>query len=757
MPHQKRRSLRVRMITLVLIPSTALLVLWAALTALLVDDIRELRATATITEQIGAPLVETIGALQHERRATMDAARGTQSTAIHLKYARQQTNAATETLTESLRSFDGDDLPEQVLDFHEALDGLGSHRAGVDSILPSEITLEDNATAYTEIIELGLRVWDAQVERADPQQVPHLRSLTSLMRTRELLNQQDAVLAHAVATHTFPAQAHARFAAAAGAHHYTWDRVGAELSEEDGQEYIHLESYSALQRIYQLQESIISTPVRGTSTVPVNATAWQGAAEAVDARMSSVEQGQIDQVIAFSHTQSTELRTHVLLISVPTLMVALASTAIAVGGTQKLGRRLQELRTSTLEHARLRLPAVTARLRAGEPVDLETEAPRLKVEHTDEIAQVAQAFNDAQRAAVAAAVEEAQVRAGVRNMFRNIARRTQTLVHRQLRLLDTLERTETDPKVLEALFRIDHFSTQMRRNAENLMLLSGDPPPRQGVEPIRLHEMVRAAASEIEDYTRVQVLALPQVALRADVGTETVRLLAELLENATSFSPPDTQVTVEGRTSPEGGCVLHVHDQGLGMTADQRQAANALLADPPRFDLATMREDSQLGLFVVATIAERHGLHVGLHAQGPGGTLAVVTVPAHALAPRQEPAHTAREDTGPHHPLDLTGTPPMSAGEHLLDGATPTGRPPTPPLEPEHEDRETYMGLPRRRRRTRPVPSPAVEELPATEQRPLSQIQSMMSAFQAGTLRARAQSPRTDPTGADDTRPEQKR
>lgn len=742
MPHQKRRSLRVRMITLVLIPSTALLVLWAAL-----------------TEQIGTPVVETIGALQRERRATMDAARGTRSTALRLAYARQQTNAATKTLTESLGLFDGDDLPVQVLDFHEALEGLGSHRAGVDSIPPSEITLEDNATAYTETIELGLRVWDAQIERADPRQVPHLRSLTSLMRTRELLNQQDAVLAHAVATHTFSAQAHARFAAAAGAHHYTWDRVGAELSEEDGQEYVRLESYSALQHIHRLQENIISTPVQGTGTVPVNATAWQGAAEAVNARMSSVEQGQIDKVIAFSHTQSTELRTNVLLISVPALVAALASTAIAVGGTHRLVRRLQDLRTSTLEHARLRLPAVTARLRAGEPVDLETEAPRLKVEHTDEIAQVAQAFNDAQRAAVATALEEAQVRAGVRNMFRNIARRTQTLVHRQLRLLDTLERNETDPTALEALFRIDHFSTQMRRNAENLMLLSGDPPPRQGVEPLRLHEVVRAAAGEIEDYARVRISVLPQVALRADVGTETVRLLAELLENAISFSPPDTQVTVEGRTPPDGGCVLHVHDQGLGMTADRRESANALLAHPPRFDLATMREDSPLGLFVVATIAERHGLRVSLHHQDPEGTLAVVTVPAHALASRGEPAHTTR-DTAPHRSPHLADTSSVSAGEHVHDGATPTDRSATtttPPPAPEHEDPETYMGLPRRRRRPRPDPSPTAAPLPTAEQRPLSQIQSMMSAFQAGTLRARAQHPRNDPTGAHDTSPEQKR
>ncbi|MFD6952118.1 histidine kinase [Nocardiopsis sp. TSRI0078] len=795
MPHQKRRSLRARMITLVLIPSTVLLVLWSAFTALLVNDIRELRTTAALTEQVGTPVVEAIGALQRERRTTMDSARGSRSTAIALSRARRETDEAVEALRQSLEGFDSDDLPEQTTDFQRSLSRLDAHRARVDVTFPSGLTLQNTATVYTEIIERGLRVWDAQVERADPAQVPHLRSLTSLMRTRELLNQQDTVLAHAVATNTFSSRAHAQFAAAAGAQHYTWDRVGAELSQEDGEEYVMLESYSALQRIYQLQESIIAMPIRGTDTIPVNATAWQGAAEAVDARMRGVEQGQIDHVTAFSHTQSTELRNSVLLMSVPALVAALASSAIAVGGTQRLGRRLQELRTATLEHARVRLPEVTARLRAGGSVDVDAEVPRLRVERSDEIGQVAEAFNDAQRAAVAAAVEEAQVRAGVRNMFRNIARRTQALVHRQLGLLDTLERGETDPKVLEALFRIDHFSTQLRRNAENLMLLSGDAPVRRGLAPVRLHEAVRAAASEIEDYARVRMLALPQVALRGEVGSDTVRLLAELLENATSFSPPGTEVTVRGRAAEDGGYALEVEDQGLGMAQAQLEAANVLLADPPRFDLATIREDSQLGLFVVATIAARHGFEVTLRASESRGTRAVVVVPEQALVP--EPRRTqAVEATGPHRRLDIAGastggvdtlpatprveesapgspppphspepsraTAPASAEAPLSGGGADGARGATTRLqaaeEPRETSQETYKGLPRRRRKSAAPAPPAPPAPPARrgaedDQRPLSEIRSMMSAFQAGTLRARAGSGEWNEDGGRDAHP----
>ncbi|NKZ02007.1 sensor histidine kinase [Nocardiopsis alborubida] len=766
MPHNKRRSLRARMITLVLFPSTVLLALWAAFTALLIGDIGELRATATFTEQVGVPVEETVSALQRERRATMDAAWGTERTALYLTYSRQRTDEAVDALSQSLDAFDVQDLPEQALAFRAAVNRVDTLRARVDASSPTEIDLEETSTVYDEIIEQGLRVWDGHVERADPAQAPHLRSLTSLMRTRELLNQQDTVLAHSVATNAFPVQAHAQFAAAAGAQHYTWDRVVVEMSEEDSQEYIELESYTELQRIYQLQESIISMPVRGGATVPVNATAWQGAAEAVDARMRDVEQGQIDRVIAFSRSQSAELRTSVLLMSVPALVAALVSSAVAVGATQRLGRRLQHLRTVTLEHARVRLPEVTARLRAGGSVDVDAEVPRLRVESTDEIGQVAEAFNDAQRAAVAAAVEEAQVRAGVRNMFRNIARRTQALVHRQLGLLDALERAETDPKVLESLFRIDHFSTQMRRNAENLMLLSGDAPVRRGLAPVRVHEAVRAAASEIEDYVRVRVLAVPGVALRGEVGADTVRLLAELLENATSFSPPGTEVTVRGRAGEAGGCVLEVSDRGLGMTREQLEAANALLRDPPRFDLARMREDSQLGLFVVATIAARHGLEVTLSAGQGCGTCAVVAVPGDALADGDgdggasqlpAPATAATAVTAQPQRLVLAGGA-LAAREPLAEAeAEDTGG------DTGGDTGETYKGLPRRRRKSlqpSPAPAPTAPGVPgasgdreAAAERPLTEIRSMMSAFQSGSLRGRAQPLDGDGDGVRDARP----
>ncbi|WP_262391704.1 nitrate- and nitrite sensing domain-containing protein [Nocardiopsis sp. CNR-923] len=406
------------MITLVLVPSTALLALWAAMTTVMLVDIRDLHTTAALTEELGGPVVSVVGQLQRERRATMDTASPSQASLLRLERVREETDEALSLYRRRMDGFDAADLSRQAQGLDDLLDELDGHRELVDGLPRSGRTPLAAGTFYDQAIETGLRFWDGQVTRADPEQVPHLRSLTSLMLTRELLNQQDSVVAHAVASDSFTTGDHARFAAAAGAQQFTWNRAGTELSDADLREYARVSSFTGLATVHLLQDNIVGSPPVDDDTVPVNASAWHGAAEAVDLRMREAEQAQMERVVALSNEQAAELTRVVAVSSVLVLIAALASTAVAVSGTQRLGLRLQELRTLTLEHARVRLPEVTARLRAGEIVDVDAEAPRLRVERRDEIGEVAEAFNDAQRAAVTAAVEEAKVRAGVRAMFR---------------------------------------------------------------------------------------------------------------------------------------------------------------------------------------------------------------------------------------------------------------------------------------------------------------------------------------------------
>ncbi|CAL9356219.1 hypothetical protein SUDANB121_00578 [Nocardiopsis dassonvillei] len=725
MPPMKRRSLRARMITLVLLPSAVLLLVWSLFTALLVGDIRALRTETALTREIGTAVSQVIGTLQDERLATADSAGGTHSSESALEDARAATDTAVAGLDRALEGFAPDTLPGHSRALRHTLEGLDHHRRIVDALPPHRRDLVQTATAYHEMIEQGLRFWDARVEHAEPAQVPRLRSLASLMRVRELLARQNTVFTHAAATDTFTPDAHAEFVAAAGAHRHTWNRIGAELDPEDVRTYRLLEYYESLQRVHDLQDEVIAAPQN--TRPPVNASAWRGAAEASDQRMRTVERGQLDLLADYGDARSADLARTALLTSLPVLAIALASAAVAVTGAVRMGRRLDRLRTTTLEYARVDLPRLTARLRAGEEVDPEPAPARTR---GDEITDVVDAFADARRAVVTATVQEARLRAGVRAMFGTIARRTQSLVHRQLALLDRLERDETDPDALAALFRIDHFSARLRRNAENLMLLSGGAPARHPRSPMLLHEVVRAAAGEIEDYTRVQPRDLPPVAMRGDVAADTARLLAELLENATAFSPPTTEVEV--RAGADGaGCRIVVDDRGLGMTGAALEEANALLADPPRFDLAGLVEDSPLGLFVVATLAARHGLGVELSA-GPGGNgvRATVRVPAGALA-EPEPAPA---------PPPPAAVPAPAVRAVAAAPAGPAGADPAGPRG--DTDADHYKGLPRRRRRpVGPAPEPAATD---EDHRSPERIRSMMSAFRSGTLRARADDPGPD-------------
>jgi len=211
-----------------------------------------------------------------------------------------------------------------------------------------------------------------------------------------------------------------------------------------------------------------------------------------------------------------------------------------------LVRELAALRESALDLANKRLPDVMARLRAGEDVDLRAEEAPPIAARTNEIVQVSQAFATVQQTAVEAAAGEARLRRGVSDIFRNLARRSQVLLHRQLRLLDGMERRASEPEELEDLFRIDHLTTRMRRHAESLIILSGDAPARAWRRPVPFVDVLRAAVAEVEDYTRIKVTANTQAAISGPAVADVIHMVAELAENAVVFSPPNTPVLIGG-------------------------------------------------------------------------------------------------------------------------------------------------------------------------------------------------------------------
>ncbi len=337
---------------------------------------------------------------------------------------------------------------------------------------------------------------------------------------------------------------------------------------------------------------------------------------------------------------------------------------------------LRRLTAAAREMSQRQLPALVESLRTGGDVSA-VQPTIIDVQSEDEIGELAQAFNDVEAVTMEVAQEQSRLlRKGMGDLFVNLARRNQSLLERQLELLDELERNEHDPAALDALFKLDHMATRMRRNAESLLVLSGAEQPRQWQQPIALLDVVRAAAAEIADFPRVELVAIDDaLAVSGRAVSDVAHLVAELLENATSFSPPDSAVVVSGAVTSTG-FVLAISDQGIGMPPERIVEANALLAKPPVVGLALSRA---LGLHVVGSLAARHTITVELRPGAPRGLVALVHLPTAVLEPRAVPAPTA--------PLPAPN--PVYAPEVSDDGAAaPLGarrvasRPPDePPVE----------------------------------------------------------------------------
>jgi signal transduction histidine kinase len=308
------------------------------------------------------------------------------------------------------------------------------------------------------------------------------------------------------------------------------------------------------------------------------------------------------------------------------LLLALLLTAV-VGRT--MVRPLRRLRSGALEVAGVRLPETVRRMSESDAASVPLDIEPIDVDSFDEIGEVARAFDQVHREALRLAANEAALRGNVNAMFVNLSRRSQSLVERQIRLIDDLEQGEQDPDRLSSLFQMDHLATRMRRNSENLLVLAGHEATRRWNQPVALVDVLRAAVSEIEQYERVRLNVQPGISVRGHAVNDVVHLLAELAENATSFSSAETPVAVAGHLLSSGGVLLDITDQGVGMGAEEMAHANWRLDNPPVVDVAVSR---RMGLFVVARLAARHGIRVRLRPAPAGGLTALVWLPDEVIS-----------------------------------------------------------------------------------------------------------------------------
>ncbi|MGW6448480.1 sensor histidine kinase [Lentzea sp. NPDC055074] len=360
--------------------------------------------------------------------------------------------------------------------------------------------------------------------------------------------------------------------------------------------------------------------------LPIAKQDWTNATGAVVSAMDSVVTGLQDDLRNTANRlrdESSDAAGTASAILFASLILA-ATVGFVVG--RYLLRSLNALRRSALDVAWAKLPEMVATGRGS------TEIEAVPVDTTEEFGQVARAFDEVHQQAVKSVIEQASMRANMRNIFVNLSRRSQSLVERQLKLMEELEKYEEDPDQLANLFKLDHLATRMRRNNENLMVLSGGDVARRFHQAIPLTDVLRAAAAEIEQYQRVMVHTAPNAEVVGYVASDLVRLLAELLDNATAFSPPNSQVAISA--SIEAGDIVQIDvvDRGIGIDPEALAAANHRLeAAGEGVDVQVSRE---MGLFVVGRLAARHQIVVRLDAEQGRGTRAIVLVPAE-LAPRR--------------------------------------------------------------------------------------------------------------------------
>jgi len=542
-------------------------------------------------------------------------------------------------------------------------------------------TVDKALDQYTDTVGDLLNVNDELVYQGagdDRELLRGLVTFAALSRAKEFADVERGLVARVLAGGGHLASGdHAELSAVVGGEQLWISRFAANATADQRAEYATTVTGPDVTQADQLRRVALASDQRPRMDIEGQQW-WQATSRRLDL-MRRVEVDLTGDVSGVSAALKHSADRRALLYSIALTIVLWLAVGLSLVTARSMVGPLRRLKDAAEKVARRTLPGVVERLQLGERVDLDAEAAApIEVYAKDEIGQVAEAFNAVHRVAVRVAGEQAALRKSVGDMFLNLARRSQGLVDRQLELIDDLERGETDPEALENLFRLDHLATRMRRNAENLIVLSGSDPARRWSDPVPLIDVVRAAVAEVEDYTRVELLPIEPLALAGQAVSDVVHLLAELIENATSFSPPGTKVQVAGQ-HVSSGYVVEIEDRGLGMTDPELVEANERLANPPTIDFALSR---MLGIFVVGRLATRYGVKVQLRHSWYGGVTALVLFPEN-LVVRPSGA------TAPLLPSPEGMVAPAQLGS---DGISSLGELPPPPLPPV--DRSQLDSLP---------------------------------------------------------------
>ncbi|HVW41205.1 MAG TPA: nitrate- and nitrite sensing domain-containing protein [Amycolatopsis sp.] len=772
------------MLAIVFIPSVALLATGASVAGVLIDNGLTARNFASYLGQATQLAVKFGSVVQAERTASLRALGGDRQAPAELVLRRDDTNAALGTMTgaggtsSKAAGINPEALAAANAKLGELVSRLPAVRQSVDARQAKIADVDDFFTQLSNYVVTGLQ----GVARTSPDSRTATEETfaTDLYAVTDQQGRMVGLAAADLATGPLNIADRFRHAQVLGGYRNMLALSVPRFTDSERARYDALVAGPDWRLASAGEDSVSQTGVLQSGL-----TEWINAEQRVSDELLGIWGDHYAYAESLAEDVGSRLLWQSILAGIAVLLLSVGAFYVALRLANVLVRRLRTLRDTTLELARKTLPSMVRRLNNGEPVDVDAEMTVVD-EGEDEIGQVAEAFTTAQRTAVDAAAAEAKTRGGINRVFLDIAHRSQVVVHRQLEILDVAEAKQSDPDHLELLFKLDHLTTRARRNAENLLILGGGQPGRKWRKPVDLEEIVRSAISETEGFERVSAVRLPEARVLGAAVADLMHLLAELVDNAISFSPPDAPVTVRGNLVGKG-VVVEVEDQGLGIEFGERERLNETLRNPPNFQEMALAGERNLGLFVIGQLAKRHGIGVSLLESAYGGIKAIVLVPSKVLdadaagsappddgevqVPRRRGRHhqeltflpQAAEDPVPRQPVATTTGSGSFPQPRQWPAEEPASEPPAPrmsfngtgdngnPAPPEIRQpaSRSRAPLPRRRRQENLVPQLQMQDQPQApqqksaqarevrRQRTPEQARNAMASFQRGTRQAR--------------------
>ncbi len=626
-PRAFRKSLRISLALPVLIAALALTGLWGYVASGLVREGLQLRDDADLAESVGSPAHTMVARLQDERRLTAAwQADPTETTRDALNTARSATDSAVEEFRATGGGLDADRsaVRDRAENLEASLEELTGQRGAVDG---GAVTGIEALRSFTTTTTNGIALIEAASRVDDWRLAAAATATADLMRIAEMLSREDALQASVPSGEDPSGAVREEFANALALQRQ--NRVSLNPFDLPAAQSEVFRSLTGSPR-WDVLIAAEEPEAAGTVSLPPLEGEWREAVDVVDGELRQLSTDSLTSMATDGADRGNQL---LLVAALGTLVAALALIAallLAWRSIRSLVSRLNGLRGSTREQAETALPELLEQLGREQRVDA-TGDERDRDYGSDEVGRLADTMDEQWRLVVDTIVQQARGREGTETVFLGLARRTQILINRMIPKIDKLEREHQDSRLLKEIFGVDHLATRVRRHTENLLILGGALPARRWGKPVPIYEVVRSAISETEDYSRVEALPAPKVSLVGRAVADVVHLLAELIENGTSFSPPKTKVSVSAEVVARGRLALEIVDRGLGMSEEEYERVNTLLADPPKLDMMTLGEAPRLGLFVVARLAKRHGLEVSLRRSPYGGTLAVVLLPGELL------------------------------------------------------------------------------------------------------------------------------